>query len=157
MGGLEMLKAYANTLGIPFHAVRKAGDIEKALHKAQSAQLLLIDTEGWSPRRDKCLKRQSGLWDALNCTRRIMVIPANMDEEDGMQQLSHNGTSGLTDIAFTKLDETRTPGKVVNWSVSAGLPMSYCSFGPDVPEQMGWLTAHALTSLLSKNARSLSA
>jgi len=157
MGGLEMLKTYANTLGIPFYAVRKSSDIEKVLHKTQSAQLLLIDTEGWSPRRDNCLKRQATLWDALHCTRRVMVIPANMDEEDGMQQLTHQGPSELTDIAFTKLDETRTPGKIVNWSVAATLPMSYCSFGPEVPEQMGWLTAQALTTLLSKNARGFAA
>jgi len=157
MGGLEMLKSYANTLGIPFFAVRKAADIEKVLQKSQSAQLLLIDTEGWSPRRDVCLKRQAPLWEALNCTRRIMVIPANMDEEDGMQQLTHHGRTALTDIAFTKLDETRTPGKVVNWSVAGDLPMSYCSFGPEVPEQMGWLTAQALTTLLGKNERGMAA
>lgn len=157
MGGLEMLKSYANTLGIPFFAVRKREDAQKVLQKTQSAQLLLIDTEGWSPRRDVCLKRQSPLWSELNCRRRIMVIPANMDEEDGMQQLTHHGSTALTDIAFTKLDETRTPGKVVNWSIAGDLPMSYCSFGPEVPEQMGWITAHALTTLLSKNERGMAA
>lgn len=157
MGGVEMLKSYASTLGVPFFAVRKNSDAEKAMQNSQSAQLLLIDSEGWSPRRDTCLKRQSDLWNNMNCTRRIMVIPANMDEEDGMQQLTHQGVTALTDIAFTKLDETRTPGKVVNWSVAASLPMSYCSFGPEVPEQMGWLTASALTTLLSKNERSFPA
>jgi len=82
-----------------------------------------------------------------------MVIPANMDEEDGMLQLNHHKTSEMTDIAFSKLDETRTPGKIVNWSIAGGLPMSYCSFGPEVPEQMGWLTAQTLTTLLSKHSR----
>jgi len=153
MGGLDALRAYSNTLGIPFFPLKKASETSKILKDTQTAQLLLIDSEGWSPRRDTCLKRQSELWDAMNCTRKIMVIPANMDEEDGMLQLNHHKTSEMTDIAFSKLDETRTPGKIVNWSIAGGLPMSYCSFGPEVPEQMGWLTAQTLTTLLSKHSR----
>ncbi|GAV19421.1 flagellar biosynthesis protein FlhF [Mariprofundus micogutta] len=152
MGGLDALKAYCSTLGIPFYPLKKTAEAKKIHSDTHSAQLLLIDTEGWSPRRDTCLKRQTGLWDAMDCTRKIMVIPANMDEEDAMQQLSHHTASDMTDIAFSKLDETQKPGKIVNWSISAKLPMSYCSFGPEVPEQMGWLTAQTLTTLLSKHS-----
>jgi len=36
----------------------------------------------------------------------------------------------------------------VNWAAASRIDLSYCSFGPDVPEQMGWLTPHALTALL---------
>jgi len=153
MGGLDILKAYAGTLGIDFHPVRKAADAAPMLARTQSAQLLLIDTEGWSPRRDASLKRQAGMWEALHCNRRFLLIPANMDEEDGMQQLKHPAVSNMTDIAFSRLDETQKPGKIVNWSFASGLPMSYCSFGPEVPEQMGWLNARGLTTLLSKHNR----
>ena len=153
MGGLDVLKAYSSTLGIPFFPLKKTSEAEKIIRETQTAQLLLIDSEGWSPRRDTCLKRQTQLWDAMDCTRRIMVIPANMDEEDAMQQLSHHRASDMTDIAFSKLDETQKPGKIVNWSISAKLPMSYCSFGPEVPDQMGWLTAQTLTTLLGKHSR----
>jgi len=157
MGGLDALRAYSNTLGVPFFPLKKSSETAGILKNTQTAQLLLIDSEGWSPRRDTCLKRQTELWEAMNCTRKIMVIPANMDEEDGMLQLNHHKTSDMTDIAFSKLDETRTPGKIVNWSISVGLPMSYCSFGPEVPEQMGWLTAQTLTTLLGTHSRETSA
>ncbi|MDQ6998778.1 MAG: GTP-binding protein [Mariprofundus sp.] len=160
MGGLDALKAYANTLGIPFHPLKKITDIEKVLAQTQTAQLMLIDTEGWSPQRDTGLKRQGKIWDALSrelpesvSQRRFLMLPANMDEEDGMQQLKHTMISEMTDIAFSKLDETQKPGKIVNWSMASALPMSYCSFGPEVPEQMGWLNATALTTLLSKYYR----
>ena len=58
----------------------------------------------------------------------------------------------MTDIAFSKLDETQKPGKIVNWSIASALPVSYCSFGPEVPEQMGWLNPRGLTALLSKHS-----
>jgi len=153
MGGLDMLKAYAATLGIDFYPVRKAADIDQIIHRAQTAQLLLIDTEGWSPRRDANLKRQSELWDALGCNRRFLLLPANMDEEDGMQQLKHPAIAKMTDIAFSRLDETQKPGKIINWSLASSLAMSYCSFGPEVPEQMGWLNARGLTTLLNSHHR----
>ena len=153
MGGIDMLKAYAATLGIDFFPVRKASDCEQLLHQTHSAQLLLIDTEGWSPRRDSMLKRQTDLWDALGCNRRFLLLPANMDEEDGMQQLKHPVMANMTDIAFSRLDETQKPGKIINWSFASCLPMSYCSFGPEVPEQMGWLNARGLTTLLSSHHR----
>jgi len=164
MGGLDCLRAYANTLGIPFHSIKKAADVDQIMARLQTAQLLLIDTEGWSPQRDANLKRQTAIWNAIFhalpsdvSQRRFLMLPANMDEEDGMQQLQHavrpEMTVNMTDIAFSKLDETQKPGKIVNWSMASSLPMSYCSFGPEVPEQMGWLNATALTTLLSKQYR----
>jgi len=157
MGGTDMLKAYAATLGIDFFPVRKAADSEHILHRTDSAQLLLIDTEGWSPRRDASLKRQTEIWDALGGNRRFLLLPANMDEEDGMQQLKHPAVAQVTDIAFSRLDETQKPGKIINWSFASALPMSYCSFGPEVPEQMGWLNARGLTTLLSSHHGSVAA
>jgi len=157
MGGLDSLKAYAATLGIPFFPLKRPADVDNILQQTQTAQLLLIDSEGWSPRRDSGLKRQTALWDAMQCTCRFLVLPANMDEEDGMQQLAHPTTSAMTHLAFTKLDETLKPGKIVNWAVAAGIPLGYCSFGPDVPEQMGWLTDQALTALLGKSHQDVNA
>jgi flagellar biosynthesis GTPase FlhF len=151
IGGTDMLRAYAGTLGIEFYALRKAADVAPALARTQSAQLLLTDTEGWSPRRDASLKRQLDVWDALRCNRRFLLLPVNMDEEDGMQQLKHPAITSMTDIAFSRLDEAQKPGKIINWSFASGLPMSYCSFGPEVPEQMGWLNARGLTALLGKH------
>jgi len=153
IGGTDMLQSFAATLGIDFYPVRNRATIDTLLQQTDSAQLLLIDTEGWSPRRDTNLKRQTDLWNALGCDRRFLLLPANMDEEDGMQQLKHPAIATMTDIAFSRLDETQKPGKIVNWSLASELPMSYCSFGPEVPEQMGWLSARGLTTLLSSHRR----
>jgi flagellar biosynthesis GTPase FlhF len=57
----------------------------------------------------------------------------------------------MTQIAFTKLDETTRPGKIVNWAEASRMPMSYCSFGSEVPGQMGWISPKALTAILVKH------
>jgi len=148
MGGSEVLKSYADVLGAPFARIRQIKDVTKAMEVTESAQLLLVDTEGWNIHQASSLRQQSEIWDAITCTDRILVMPANMDETDGIGFLSVAESMGIDRLAFTKLDETSRPGKVVNWAMASGLKLSYGGFGTDVAGQMGWLTAQALTSFL---------
>ncbi|MDX8398022.1 MAG: GTP-binding protein [Mariprofundaceae bacterium] len=153
MGGGDVLKSYADILGAPFMTVRNVDDAELAMQKMQSAQLLLIDSEGWNIHRTVALKKQCAIWHALPCTHRVLVMPANMDESDGMDLLVGAEAVQMTEIAFTKLDETSRPGKIVNWAMASKLALSYGGFGPDVPDQMGWLTPQALTALLERQSK----
>ena len=147
IGGLAVLQTYADMLGAPLIPLRNESDITSALIQTKSARLVLVDSEGWTNRKLSNLKRQSELWQHLPCSRRFMVLPANMDEADGVETLSQARELGITELALSKLDETTRPGKLINW-IATGSVISYCSFGPEVPEQMGWLSAKALTALL---------
>ncbi len=153
MGGREVLGAYAEVLRLPFDVLRCQEDVDKARASAKSAQLVLIDTQGWNNRHASGLRQQMLLWQGLGCTHRILLLSASMDEADGLKMLQRASGLGFTDIAFSKLDETSKPGKIVNWAEASRMPMSYCSFGPEVPEQMGWLTPRALTAILVKQYR----
>ncbi|MDQ6965764.1 MAG: GTP-binding protein [Mariprofundaceae bacterium] len=151
MGGIESLAAYASVLGIELHALRKAEEAKEILHKTESARLLLIDSEGWSQANRKNCRRQTPLWQALAPNRRMLLLPANLDEADGMATLEAAAGLHLTDLLPGKLDETSATGKVVNWAARSRLPLSYCSFGSCVPDQMGWLNPRTLATLLQRN------
>ncbi len=153
MGGSDVLKSYAEVLGLPFFVIRNGKDAEKAGQATKSAQLVLIDTEGWNNRQASGLRAQMELWRHMECTHRILVMPASMDESDGVVLLKRAQSMAMTQIAFTKLDETLRPGKIVNWAEASRMPMSYCSFGTEVPDQMGWLSPKALTAILVKHYR----
>ncbi len=153
IGGSEVLQAYADVLGVPLFIIRNQEDAEKARQAAKTAQLVLIDSEGWNNRHASVLRTQMALWDNLGCTHRTMVMPASMDEADGLTMLKRAQALAMTQIAFTKLDETSRPGKIVNWAEASRMPMSYCSFGAEVPGQMGWLSPKALTAILVKHYR----
>ncbi|MDX8396541.1 MAG: GTP-binding protein [Mariprofundaceae bacterium] len=148
MGGTDVIKSYADILGAPFVTLRSQEAVPEALKKMNSAQLVLVDTEGWNLRRMTHARKQSKIWDDLACTHKVLVMPANMDEEDGLEMLAKAEDLNISQLAFTKVDETLRPGKIVNWATVSEMSLSYCSFGPDVPEQMGWLTPQALTTLL---------
>ncbi|MDQ6971375.1 MAG: GTP-binding protein [Mariprofundaceae bacterium] len=150
IGGLETLAAYASVLGINLHAMRHSSEAADLLQKTKSARLLLIDSEGWSQACRKAYLRQSPLWQALSPDRRMLLLPANMDEADGMALIDASADAGITDLLPSKLDETSRIGKVVNWAADSRLPLSYCSFGTTVPDKMGWLNPKTLATLLSR-------
>lgn len=143
------LAAYAEILGAPFYRARNRREVATALAETASARLLLVDSEGWSCQRPQAMKRLAENLAAIPATRRFLVIPANIDEEDGMQAIQEAARLAPTDLVFTKIDETKRPGKLVNLAAGARLPLSYCSFGPEVPEHMGWLSAKSMMSLLA--------
>jgi len=153
VGGSDVLAAYAAVLGVPFSVIRNQHDAQVAYAESKSAQLVLIDSQGWNLRHAAGLRKQMELWETLKCSHRILVMPASMDEADGLEMLKKMPSMQMTQIAFSKLDETQSPGKIVNWAEASRMPMSYCSFGPEVPDQMGWLNPKALTALLVKHHR----
>ncbi|MBL1353298.1 MAG: GTP-binding protein [Zetaproteobacteria bacterium] len=153
MGGSDALRSYAGVLGAPFALLRSKGDVPEALASMSTAQLMLIDTEGWNAQRVSACRKQFDLWDQLPCTHRILVMPANMDENDGMALLAESDAIQMTELAFTKLDETARPGKIINWAMVSKLGLSYGGFGSDVPGQMGWLTPQSLTALLESQSQ----
>lgn len=152
IGGLNGLQTYATSLGVPLIPVAKDSDIEPALRKVKAAQLVLVDTESYSRSQPAKLQKQFELWNRIPCSRRFIVLPANMDEADGMESLLKAQDLGIREMAFSKLDETSYPGKLINWAAT-GVAISYCSFGPEVPEKMGWLSAKAITALLDRHAK----
>ena len=151
IGGSEVLNAYAEVLGIPLFIIRNQEDAKQAYEATKTAQLVLIDSEGWNNRHASVLRSQMALWDHLACTHRTIVMPASLDEADGLMMLKRAQAMEMTQIAFTKLDETTRPGKIVNWAEASRMPMSYCSFGSEVPGQIGWLSPKALTAILVKH------
>jgi len=153
MGGSDTLQAYAGVLGCPFALLRSQDDVPEALASMSTAQLMLIDTEGWNAQRLSASRKQFELWDQLPCTHRILVMPANMDEQDGMALLTEADEIQMTELAFTKLDETARPGKIINWAMVSKLGLSYGGFGSDIPGQMGWLTPQSLTALLESQSQ----
>lgn len=148
------LSAYADILGVPFFTVRNDKEMSDIFSGGKvSAQLLLVDSEGICCQRPRGLKKLAEQMERIPATRRFLVMPANMDEEDAMEIINAAASFSPTEMVFSKLDETSRPGKVINLAVASSLPLSYCSFGPEVPDHLGWLSPRSLMSLLSSRER----
>jgi len=149
MGGLDTLAAYAEVLGVPMLPLRHQNQVSKIMSETKTAQLLLVDTEGWSPRHIGALRRQQPLWKSLSASRRMLVMPANLDESDGMKLIDAASSLNISDLAYSKVDETCMGGKLINWGAASRIAISYCSYGHEAPEGIGLLTPRSLTTLLA--------
>jgi len=149
MGGLDALAAYAEVLGVPMLPLRHPDQASKIMTETKPARLVLVDTEGWSSQQSGALRRQRELWKSLSTSRRMLVMPASLDESDGMNLIDAASALNITDLAYSKVDETCMIGKLVNWSAASRIALSYCSYGHDASEGIGLLTPRSLTSLLA--------
>jgi len=147
--GSSNLAIYADALNVPCIPIQRITDINSSLKKAANAQLLLLDTGGWSSRQSPAAKKLEGSLHHFPSTRRFIVMPANMDESDALDLLNLAWKLDPTDLVISKLDETNRPGKLLNMAIASGLALSYCSSGIEIPEDMGCLTPESLASVLS--------
>ncbi len=150
MGGSDLFRSYAEVLGAPFALLRGPDDLPAAMEQVASAQLVLVDTAGLTPRVSSAVRKMRQIWNGFSGATRIMVLPANLDESDGDALLARAPDLGITHLAFSKLDESSRCGKIINWAIPSRLRLCYCSFGTDIPGQMGWLSPKSMTTLLSK-------
>jgi len=150
IGGSDLFRNYADVLGAPFAPLRGAEDMAKVQEQIASAQLVLVDTAGISPRPSSATRQAKQLWNGFADATRVMVLPANLDEADGESLLAQARGLGVTHLALSKLDESNRCGKVINWAIPSRLQLCYCSFGNEIPGQMGWLTPKSIAALLAK-------
>jgi len=150
MGGSDLFRSYAEVLGAPFAVLRTIEDLPAALEQVAAAQLVLVDSAGLGLRATAASRQTRQLWSGFADAKRVMVLPANLDEADGEAILAQAKGLNISHLAFSKLDETGRCGKIINWAIPSRLQLCYCTFGTDIPGQMGWLSPKSMTTLLSK-------
>ncbi len=144
--GAHSLRAYAELLDLAFVALHDADDPVPP-RRGKVAPFLLIDSEGLAP-DGGAAARQRPLWDALAPDRRVLVLPAHFDEEDGMRWIETARELGADHLAITHLDTATRPAKLLNWAAASRLALSFCSFGPDATGRLGWLSPRSVHAAL---------
>ncbi|MDX8410088.1 MAG: GTP-binding protein [Mariprofundales bacterium] len=150
IGGSDLFRNYADVLGAPFAALRSVEDLPKVMEQVASAQLVLVDTAGIATKPCAATRQARQLWNGFADAHRLLVLPANLDESDGEALLAQAKGLGVRHLAFSKLDASSRCGKIINWAIPSRLQLCYCSFGAEIPGQMGWLTPKSLATLLAR-------
>ncbi len=144
----EQLRAYAAILGVSFELLYTVDALALSLRDNIRKDLILIDTPGYSA---------SDLDTSLELSRFLSTYPhldihlvlscaAKTSDLSGM--VERYKTFHPSKLLFTKLDETQSHGAILNESVRTGLPVSFLSAGPRVPEDLDPATADRVADLL---------
>jgi flagellar biosynthesis protein FlhF len=136
IGAMEQLRVYANILGISCFPAFCQKDLRRSLKRLENRDVILIDTAGQSHYDRAGIESLRGLMDAdiaLDCH---LLLPVATSEREMDRAARSFQAFGIKSYIFTKLDESRMCGAMLNQILRLPLPISYVTTGQSVPEDI---------------------
>lgn len=150
IAAVEQLKTYANILGMPLKVVYSPDEMGKVMEELENYDLVLIDTAGRSHNNQEQredIKRLLGMIPEED--KEVFLVLSATTKYKDLVKISQS-YSELTkyNLIFTKLDETDAIGNVFNIRMLTGAPLSYMTWGQNVPDDIGKADAQKMAKQL---------
>jgi flagellar biosynthesis protein FlhF len=147
LGAVGQLEAFCSIAGIDCTLALAPDTLARAMERHGPGDLVLIDTPGLAVRDAVGLRRLQHLLAVIaplgspSAAPRTAARPASIHlvlsapskAPDALGAVRAFAPVGVTELLFTRLDETVTPGSLVTITAGATLPLSYVGTGTDVP------------------------
>lgn len=150
IAAVEQLKTYANILGVPLKVVYTAEELGGLKEELAEYDICLIDTAGRSQKNKEQLKDITELLDQIPVSEREVYLVLNAGTK--YKDLKEIATvyKDITDYSmiFTKLDETSCQGIMFNMKIITKQPLSYVTWGQNVPDDIGEIDAQKVAKKL---------
>ena len=144
----EQLRSYAAILGIGFQVVETPLALAQALEEHRQKDLILIDTPGFGKHDMEDASDLAKFFAAYADIDTHLVLPASMKSADLQRTAAAYRKFHPAKLMFTKLDETSTFGPILNLVVSLGKPVSFLSYGQQIPEDFEGAEKSTLIELI---------
>lgn len=146
IAAIEQLKTYARILDIPIEVAYQVEDYKNAIEKFSDCDVILVDTAGRNYRDKQYVKELFQPQDKPCKTFIVLALTAKpKDIIDIYQQFEHLPNK---EIIFTKIDETRQYGSMVNLMLEKQVNIAYLTNGQDVPEDIFIPTPERISNLI---------
>ena len=136
IGAIEQLRSYAGLMGIPFRFVDQVAELPKAIEENTQRDYILIDTAGHGPRDLESMRALASFLKESEFIERHLVLSAATKSSDMRETMDRFEMCCPDHLLFTKLDETSTPGPILNELVRTQKSFSYYSNGQRVPDDL---------------------
>lgn len=128
----SQLKVYAEILDMSMHVCKTKDELAKVLTNS-TADYILVDTSGASPKNQELLEEQKTVLEAAAGQADIhLVMPANAKKEDAEGILKRFDMFHYNRLILSKIDETSTYGAFIELHETWSKPFSYFGMGQDV-------------------------
>ena len=150
IAAVEQLKTYANILSVPLKVIYTPGELGEMKEEMEDYDICLIDTAGCSHRNKEQLKDIQKLLEQIPITSREVYLVLNAATKYRDLKEIADVYKELTDysIIFTKLDETSSAGVMLNMRLYTKRPLSYVTWGQNVPDDIGKVDAQKIAKKL---------
>lgn len=136
IAAVEQLKTYATILNVPLEVVFSPQELVKAFQQLQDRELIFMDTAGRNFRNPMYVSELNSLLQTRGKSETFLVMSLTSKYKD-MKAITDNFAKFRLDkVLFTKMDETRTYGSVLNLLYDFPLQLSYMTNGQNVPDDI---------------------
>jgi flagellar biosynthesis protein FlhF len=136
MGAFEQLKAYGTIMGVMCLPAYSGTDLVNALGKMEQMDIVLIDTAGHSPRDTPRMEEVAGVLGDRSKLSVHLVLSVTTGFDNMRESAKAFSALDPESYIFTKIDETRQCGKILDQLGDLRLPVSFVTNGQRVPEDL---------------------
>jgi flagellar biosynthesis protein FlhF len=151
LAATEQLKIFAGLIDAPLEVVYTSDEIRRAIDTHRDKDLILIDTAGRSQSDADQFAALRDLVRGVEPDDVHLVLSATAKTSDLLSAFRRYQTLPVTRVIFTKLDETTSLGTLFNFAVKAGEPVSFISFGQNIPEDINPVTSEEISKIILQN------
>jgi flagellar biosynthesis protein FlhF len=123
------LSTYARSIGVKLRAVQDSDTLNESLRQMAGCERVIIDTAGYSQRDPYWLKQFAALQNVREPVQRYLVVSAVSDPRQSHELLFALGSSRISGVIITKLDEAIALGAHLDFLLSSRLPAAFVSRG----------------------------
>jgi flagellar biosynthesis protein FlhF len=147
-GAHEQLRVLGRLLGVECYSINDPAELPPLLQRLPQHRMVLIDTAGISPRDQNLQARARALSEVAHATATEIWLTISAGAQAGVleESLQNFAVFAPRAVMLTKLDEAASLGGALSALATAGVPLSYVSEGPRIPEDLAPARAHQLVA-----------
>ena len=150
IAAIEQTKTYANIINVPMEVIYTPEDMKKYVEKYKDCDLILVDTAGRSHRNEEQKNDLQSIIDSVKDYEKevYLVVSVTVKYKDLLNIAKTYGDIFDYKLIFTKLDETKGLGSILNLKLDMDKKLSYVTWGQNVPDDIGVLNPQVIAKKL---------
>ena len=150
IAAVEQLRTYANILNIPLRVVYSNSELMEVREEFKDYDLVFVDTAGRSHKNEEQVSDISGMIQTTKeeLSEVYLVLSVTTKYKDLSQIVECYKKITNFNLIFTKLDETSSVGNILNLRMLTQAPLSYTTWGQNVPDDIGKVNAQKIAKQL---------
>lgn len=148
IGAIEQLRTFAGIADIPMEVVYKPSEMQAALRKFRTKDIVFVDTVGRSQRSRKELNDLAKFVTAADPDETHLVVNASTNLRTAEDIVDQFKVVKPTRLLFSKLDEAVTYGPLLSLVHRHHIPLSYVTTGQAVPDDIRTVDAAQFAAMV---------
>lgn len=153
VGAVDQLRTYSKIMGVQMESAGSPTELAAAVNKLAGFDFIFIDTSGRSPRDADRIDEIKALLSVLHEPDIHLCLASTTRDEELTDILARFSTLALSRVIFTKMDEGRQHGGVVNALFGNKLGLAYFTTGQNVPDDIEPASIKKLARMLLEDGR----